>query len=179
MLGHNSALWRVDYRTDLTRASAPVCPIGYFVEARWSDDVRWLGVLFRKRLSPIETAHVNYETWPEMKDLKPFMETLFDRAWDAELPTGEQLPTLGSTVLAGAYGMQSSLQFVEDELDLEISSEDPEQSFNALYSRLLGLHDRLTPTMSAPIVQMPKRILPTAPLVRPQRADVAQKMMAA
>jgi hypothetical protein len=179
MLMHSKGLWRIEYRSDLTRAQGPVLPIGYVLESRWSNNVRWLGMLFRKRLTPIEVDHVDLKTWPEMAGLEPFMTRLFGEVWEQTLGIDGDVPQLGAPMLAVNYSMRSSLQFVTDKADLKLSNEDPEKSFANLYTRLLGLHGALTPTLKAPVVQLPppRKLTPAA--AKAARPDVEQLSRAA
>jgi hypothetical protein len=185
MLTHSEGLWRIEYRSDLSRAQGPVLPIGYVLEARWNDlearwnsDVCWLGMLFRTRLTPIELGHVDLETWPEMQELEPFMNRLFEEVWDQEGGVDNGVLRLGSPVVGSKYSMQSSLQFVSADPSVALNDEDAEQSFPALYTRLLGLHGSLAPTLSAPVVPLPQRQKPAA-VVMPVRVDVEQVLRAA
>jgi hypothetical protein len=178
MLTHSSTLWRIEYRTDLTRAREPVLPVGFVLEAHWNNDVRWLGMLFRKRLMPLELDRVNLETWPEMNDLETFMNGLFDKVWDQKVGGRHNPPRLGSALVAPNYAMHSSLHFASDEPKVKLSTEDAETSFSALYVRLLGLHGSLSPTLTAPVVRLPKKSKP-ASVVKPVRADVEQVLRAA
>jgi len=172
MLTHTNALWRIDYQGDLTKAKADTLPLGFVLEARWSSEVCWLGMLFRRRLSPLEMDYVNLETWPEMRDLESFMKGLFDRVWSTN--TGDPLK-LGSDEIASEYSVQSSLHFAADKASVTLSDVDPEKSFEELYRRLIGLHSRLLPVVKAPVVQLaPKqKVAPAA------RADVEQFLRAA
>ena len=61
MLNHDDkALWRIEFRTDLDLATAPTIPLAYLLEARWENDFRWLGMLFRKRLTLPELDLVDH-----------------------------------------------------------------------------------------------------------------------
>jgi hypothetical protein len=178
MLTHSEALWRIDYRTDLTRSNGLVLPVGFVLEARWSDNVRWLGMLFRKRLTAKELDLVDVETWPEMKGLELFMNEVFNDVWAQEIEIGKGAPALGSNVIASRYSMQSSLQFVGDVPSVQLSGTDAEESFPALYTRLLGLHDNLSPVRVAPVVALPRKERAAA-AAKPPRADVEQVLRAA
>jgi hypothetical protein len=155
MLTHSKALWRIDYRADLTRSNSLVIPVGFALEARWSNDVRWLGMLFRKRLSDRELETVNIETWPEMKNLESFMKELFEQTWDLDVAVGDGAPALASGVIASKYSARNSLQFVPDVPEIKLS-DDVDQSFTALYAMLLRLHDKLTPSTATPVIPLPR-----------------------
>lgn len=177
MLTHSKGLWRIEYQTDLSRSDKHVLPLGYVLEARWSDDVRWLGMLFRRRLSPLELEHVDLETWHELKDLEPFMNGLFENAWSQELGAATQAPSLGAGLVASRYPAHSSLQFNSTEAAIELGDEDPEDAMPKLYKCLLGLHDALTPTLVAPVLQIPRRAALATPAL--PRADVEHNLRAA
>jgi hypothetical protein len=187
MLTHSRvALWRIEYQIDLTRADSEKLPVAYMLEAHWSDDVRWLGMLFRKRLLPPEIGRVDLDTWPEMKDLPQFMNRLFDEAWNRDLTAAKAEaafdpmlpPALGSSFVASNYTGHSSLRFVAEEPAVELDDEDPAQSFGGLYQRLLGLHGELTPRLLAEVYPFPQQKKPPF-IARPLRADVEQVARAA
>jgi hypothetical protein len=180
MLTHSKGLWRIEYRSDLTRAQGPVLPVAYVLEARWNNSVRWLGMLFRKRLTPVELETVDLKTWPEMNGLEPFMTKLFDQVWTQELSLGDKSPELGARKLAVNFSMRSSLQFNEAEEKIQLNDDDPEKSFTALYTHLLNLHGKLAPTLQpkAPVVQLPLR-KPAPAAATAQRPDVEQLSRAA
>jgi hypothetical protein len=167
----NKALWRIEFRTNLTRADAPVFPIGYLLETHWQNQVRWLGLLFRRRLTVPELDIVNTDTWPELKDLEPFMKGLFDEAWAASIePAATEAPDLGSAVVAAKYQLRSALLFSHQEPALDLSGYDPVDAFPLLYSRLLGFRAALAPTLIAPVVPLNNRKKigpPPRPVVRP------------
>ena len=125
MLKHDKALWRVEYRTELTRAAAPVVPLAYVLDAAWANGVRWLGMLFRKRLTTAELDLVALGTWPELRDLEKFMGGLFDEAWSSS----SKAEIIGSRTLAPKYSMHSALQFAGEECSVNISTADPVESF--------------------------------------------------
>jgi hypothetical protein len=177
MLTHSTALWRIVYRTDLARPGGEILPLGFALEARWSNDVRWLGMLFRKRLEVLETELVDLATWSELTNLDKFMKGLFDQAWSQPLDDGDTV--LGSSLLSANYSMRSSLQFMSDDASVVLNNEDPEESFPTLYGRLLNLHSRLRPTVTAPVIQMPFRQSPPTAPATPQKADVKHEVLAA
>jgi hypothetical protein len=177
MLAHNHALWRIEFHTNLTRARDPVLPLGFLLEAHWSNGVRWLGMLFRKRLTPAEIDRVDLETWPEMKQLPQFMNGLFEKAWNTNLDETD-LPSLGSDFVATNYTNHSSLRFAAEQPSLALSDDDPEQSFADLYTHLLRLHGALSPRLAAEVHRLPGPREGT-PVVKPALADVEQVARAA
>ncbi len=164
MLTHDKALWRVEYRTDLTRARAVTVPVAYMLETHFENDVRWLGMLFRKRLTVSELDLVDIETWPELKDLEKFMTRLFDEAWKI---AGPDQP-MGSLALAPNYSMHSALQFAPADCAVSIDVEDAVESFPTLYAYLLDFRDLLSPIVTAPVVPFKTR----QPAAAGTRADV-------
>jgi hypothetical protein len=165
MLEHKKALWRVEFRSDLTRAHAPSFRVAYLLETHWVNEVRWLGMLFRKRLTAAELDLVDTQTWPEMGNLEKFMTGLFDEAWAAG---SDPKSPLGSNLLSAKYSMHSALRFAGENPDVNLNSDDPVQSFPALYGCLLDFRDLLSPVMTAPVVPFRARE-PAAPGTR---ADV-------
>ena len=167
----SKALWRIEFRTNLTRADTPVFPIGYLLETHWQNQVRWLGLLFRRRLTVPELDIVNTDTWPELKDLEPFMKGLFDEAWAASIaPTATSAPDLGSAVVAAKYQLRSALQFSREELALDLSDHEPVDAFPLLYSQLLSFRTALVPKLMAPVVPLSNRKkteLSLRPVMRP------------
>ena len=148
MLKYDKALWRVEYRTDLTRAAAPAIPLAYVLDAGWANGVRWLGMLFRKRITTAELDLVALETWPEIRDLEKFMSSLFDEAWSCS----SQTEIIGSRELALKYSMHSALYFAGEESAVDIAVDDPVQSFPALYAYLLDFRSKLAPIATAAVL---------------------------
>ena len=161
---YDKALWRIEFRTDLTRAQAPTVPVAYLLEASWKNQVRWLGMLFRKRLTVSELDFVDTETWPEMKDLEKFMSQLFEETWSISCA---QSP-MGSRSTATKYSMHSALQFAHEDCNVSIDCEDPVQTFPSLYTCLLGFRDALSPVLTAPVVPLRAK----QPAAASTRADV-------
>jgi hypothetical protein len=162
------ALWRIEFRTNLTRADAPIIRVGYLLEAHWQSQVRWLGLLFRRRLTVPELDKVNVATWPELKDLEPFMKGLFEQAWTTSAKASAAAAIeLGSTALAAKYEQRSALHFAAEKRgpDLQAFDGKPVDSFPSLYAYLLGLREDLKPTIVAPVVPLRKAPAATVPVV--------------
>ena len=75
---------RISFFTDMTRADAPVIPLGYMVEAAWPEQARWLGMIGRTRLTPFELEHVSLATWPDLRAPFGMLTTLFDHGWESD-----------------------------------------------------------------------------------------------
>jgi len=67
----------------MTRADAPVIPLGFMLEAAWPDQARWLGLIGRTRLTPLELDAVNTATWPELRAPFDMLDKLFDGGWNS------------------------------------------------------------------------------------------------
>jgi len=155
MTAVREALWRVEFRTDLTQGAAPVIPVGFLLEAHWKGHARWLGLVFRRKLTRLELDSVNVLTWPEMSNLEPFMTNLFGEAWG--FPGSDSSSALGSEGLAARFSPFNALQFVREETPVEAGHFDPVQSFASLYGKLLGFRARLHPILTAPIVPLRRK----------------------
>jgi hypothetical protein len=170
MVHHRDTVWRIEFRTDQTRADSAMLPLAYMLESHWEDGVRWLGMLFRKRLSTLELDQVNLRTWPELQNLEGFMKGLFDEAWTvAEEVVRKGELVLGSDIVAVKYPVQSALNFT---LALDeryvFGEDDAVKSFTGLYEHLLGFRDALAPRLTASVVRFPTR----TSSMRPERADL-------
>jgi hypothetical protein len=106
-----------------------------------------------------------------MKDLEKVMGRLFDEAW----ASSDLKSTLGSDILAQKYSMHSALQLAAEDVKATIESEDPVQSFPALYGYLLDFRDNLSPVVTAPVVPFKAR----QPAAAGTRADVEMTNKAA
>jgi hypothetical protein len=154
MPDHRRALWRIEFRTKLTRADSLVIPVAYLLDAQWKQgNVRWLGLLFRKRLTPAELDLVNTATWPELTEIEPFMKRLFEDAW--RMVDGAAAD-LGAAELAARYSHYSSLLFARAGEGPEKLIDEPVKAFSQLYSHMLGLREQLVPVATAPVVRLPR-----------------------
>lgn len=144
-------MWRIEYRTDATQLNSPVIPIGFMLEADWANGARWLGLLFRRKLTVPELDLVNLETWPQLKDLDAFMDALFKESWSAEVT-----PARGSAQVAGRYPSYSALHFASEPLDITFGEFHRNESFQYLYGTLLGYEERLRPVVTAPVLPFGK-----------------------
>ena len=169
MRDHRRALWRIEFRTKLTQADSLVIPVAYLLDAQWKEgSVRWLGLLFRKRLTPPELDQVNTATWPELKEIEPFMKRLFEDAWRM---VDDAAADLGAAGLAKRYSHYSSLLFARAGEGPKKLMDEPVKAFSQLYDHMLGLREQLAPVVTAPVVRMPRFRKAVAPVVT--RPDVA------
>jgi hypothetical protein len=68
----------------MTRVDAPVIPLGYMLEAAWPEKARWLGLIGRMQLTPLELDRVNTTTWPELRNPFGMLADLFEKGWVAQ-----------------------------------------------------------------------------------------------
>jgi hypothetical protein len=160
-------LWRIEFRTDLTRADATVIPLGFVHEAHFPTSIRWLGLLFRKRLTVSEADRIDLLTWPELRDdLEPFMRSLFDSAWSLARTASDN--ALGTPTVAAKYSHRSALHFAPLGEGPPVASRDPVKRCLELCTHLLALRGKLAPVISAPVVPLRRRkTLAPAATVRP------------
>jgi hypothetical protein len=169
MPDHRRALWRIEFRTKLTQADSLVIPVAYLLDAQWKEgSVRWLGLLFRKRLTPAELDEVNTATWPELTEIEPFMKRLFEEAWRM---VDDAATDLGAAGLAARYSHYSSLLFARAGEGPEKIMDEPVKAFSQLYDHMLGLREKLAPVVKAPVIPLLRSRKATAPVAA--RPDVA------
>lgn len=166
MTDSKSALYRLDFRTNLTSAAAPTINFGYMLETALDGGFRFLGLASRKSLSKLERDLINFRTWPELDNLDSYMGKLFERAWEHVCQAEPEDLRLGAEFVAREHTLQSAFCFVHQPvaaLGLNLSGE-VDQVHNSLYSSLVSLGHRLTPALTAPVLPM----MPLA--VGPERA---------
>ena len=158
MTEHTAGLWRIEFTTDVARAGAPVVPLGFMLEAHWTGGIRWLGLIFRKKIDPVELSYVDLSTWPELDAPDPFMKRLFDEAWSGA--AGEKL---GAAKVADSYRNQGALRFADDKGCPALLGDPIDHGFPMLYAHLIGLRNRLAPTIVTPILPFRSRGAPALP----------------
>lgn len=147
-----TAVSRIEFRTNLMRANAPIIRLGFLVECCW-DDFRWMGMIYRPALTPNELKASNLETWPELLAPEPLLRSLFDKAWESA--DGE-----GGAALAELYGCLSAFHVAIDEANSSfadgLSSELDDGELDAkLYARLRQFEARLEPACQAEVISLP------------------------
>ncbi|SEI85406.1 hypothetical protein SAMN05518849_1011118 [Sphingobium sp. AP50] len=161
MTDSKRALYRLDYRTDLTSIEAPTINLGYMLEAAVENGFRFLGLASRKALTPLEMDLVNLHTWPEMADLDGFMDTLFARAWDHVCEAEPDDLRLGCESIAFNHSAMSALHFASLEpIQMDDMKGDVDALHRHLYDELLRLGGKLKPVLTAPVISLPKRRMP-------------------
>ena len=83
MTGPLGRISRIAFVTDMTRGDAPVIPLGYMVEGAWLDRARWLGLIGRTRLTPLEPNTVDLTSWAQLESPYDLLNSFFDRGWAA------------------------------------------------------------------------------------------------
>jgi hypothetical protein len=151
---------RISFLTDMTRADAPVIPLGYMLEAAWPEKARWLGLVGRMRLTPLELDRVNKTTWPELHNPFATLADLFEKGWDAQW--GEA----GTVIQNGWSRSAFSVETSEHQIGPALSAESAEAwggTCNLLCAELNALRVKLAPTLIA----QPIRLQPAARKTRP------------
>ncbi len=157
-------LSRISFFTDMTRADAPVIPLGYMLEAAWPDRARWLGLVGRTRLTPLELDRINLTTWPDLHAPFRLLADLFEQGWKS--PWGEA----GAAVQSGWSRSAFAIDTNEHSLDTMSagSAEEWTATCDQLCVQLNELHVRLAPVL----VAKPARLLTLKP-TKPVPAAVA------
>ncbi len=165
MLVTHSAVWRIEFRTDATRADAPVIPLGVLRESCVADDGRFLGLIFRPKLSPLESDKMNFDTWPELSEarLESFMNDLFERAWAQSCEAVDG--TLGAERIAALYSQHSALTFLKSPAR-ECQAQTWQRLQLSLHESLFDHETWLVPALTAPV--LPMRRKPVVQPVHPQ-----------
>jgi hypothetical protein len=145
-------LWRIEFDTDLTMAGSLIIPLGFLLEARWPQRARAQGMVFRRRIMPLELDRVNLSTWPELGEVEKFMKTLFAQAWDN-----------GTENVAGGFTARSALHFSRQSTAIELGAFDRVHSAPRVLEQLLAMSDQLAPNIAAPVVKLPSRKVPSIP----------------
>jgi hypothetical protein len=153
------ALWRIEFRTDMTRAGAPIIPLAFLVEAAWPRGGRWQGMLFRPSLTKNELAACDLQTWAELEAPDPFLRGLFSEAWRAG-------PEVGAEVLLNRYSDRSAFHIApqaHDGLAAAAAEQATPHTFAALTEFIRNFKDCLQPVLKADVVDFgqSRRRLPT------------------
>ena len=75
---------RISFHLDMTRANAPVVPLGFILEAAWDKRARWMGLIGRTRLNDHELGQVNLNTWPDLRTPFSLLDGMFEKGWEAD-----------------------------------------------------------------------------------------------
>ncbi|HEX3430802.1 MAG TPA: hypothetical protein VHT03_07940 [Rhizomicrobium sp.] len=156
---------RISFQSDMTRGDAPVIPFARILECVWPDVLRWVGLIGRTRLMPLELDAINLETWPEFREPHALLSRLWDEGWNAEWG-------LAGAALETVWG-RSALSVVTEPLagllpDCNHSDADAAliEAHPILWARMLAEENHLKPKLIAPVTEMrlrqPTRVQPTA-----------------
>lgn len=158
MIGPKVAAFRVAYVADLNKANGLQIPLGFLIEGISADQGRFLGLLFRTSLTPLEADRVNVATWPELGRLEEFMTGIFDRAWATD-PLDGAASRLGVEALAANFSVHSSLQLnVAPAPRLAASTmAEIDRLEDKLFKHLSDWKQELIPALIAPVVAFPQR----------------------
>lgn len=141
---------RIAFFTDMTRAGAPVLPLGFMLEAAWPAQARWLGLIGRTRLTPFELAQVNLTTWPALRMPFGMLDQLFEQGWASEW--GQASQSIQKT------WSRSALTIMTDEYPLTTLSAETAEAWastcDVLCTHLNALHVKLVPALVAEPMQI-------------------------
>jgi hypothetical protein len=167
---------RISFLTDMTRADASVLPLGFMLEAAWPDQARWLGLIGRTRLTPLELDRVNLTTWPDLRAPFNMLDKLFDQGWQSEWG--------GAGVTIQKQWSRSAFAIDIDDYPLKTFSADTAEAWastcEALCASLNALHVRLAPVLVAPLIPLraPKAPAVARPIDIRTRAGAPEAMAA-
>jgi hypothetical protein len=162
MTGPLGRISRIAFVTDMTRGDAPVIPLGFMLEAAWPDKARWLGLISRTRLTPLELDAINLTSWPQLESPYGLLNSFFDKGWAATW--GEA----GSTIQS--EWMRSSMQITIDDNSATLLTLTPDSSVawtatcNTMSAHLEALRAHLVPSIKAPVVGL-QRLKGPAPVM--------------
>jgi hypothetical protein len=159
MLETYSALWRIEFRTDASKADALAIPLGYLRESSVAENGRFLGLIFRPTLTPLELDRINLNTWPEIAgdQLEAFMNALFDRSWVDVCAADEGV--LGTAKIAASYAGHSALAFVSTTVK-EIKAKNWMNLQLHLHESLFDFEEFLHPALSAEVLPFNRQAAP-------------------
>lgn len=148
---------RISFLTDMTRGDAPVVPLAFMLEGVWPGEARWLGLIGRTQLTPLELDRINLTTWPDLAQPFKFLSGLFTHGWNAD--EGEAGAAVFSAWRRSAVDI--AVKDYEDPLrNKNVNFKDaPDEACNALLGELGKLVPRLRPVLIAPVVPI-RRELP-------------------
>jgi hypothetical protein len=149
---------RISFFTDMTRADAPVIPLGFILEAAWPDQARWLGLIGRTRLTPLELDKINLITWPDLRAPFALLDNLFEKGWQSAW--GEAGHSIQKDWSRSAFSVDT-----DDHPITTLTADTPEAwtaTSEVLCALLNALHVKLGPALVAK--PTPLRA-PAAPLI--------------
>jgi hypothetical protein len=151
MLETYSALWRIEFRTDASKADALAVPLGYLRESSVAGDGRFLGLIFRPSLTILELDRINLATWPELAEerLEQFMNELFESAWVDVSAANDG--SHGTSIIAQKYSGYSAFSFVATNAK-ELKAENWNRLQLKLHASLFEFENALAPSLSAQIL---------------------------
>jgi hypothetical protein len=153
---------RISFLTDMTRADAPIIPLGYMFEAVWPKKARWLGLIGRLRLTPPELERVNMATWSELKEPFKLMTNLFFQGWAAPWATAGEVIQHEYHRSALSIGIgDRSASLIDRRID---SAAAWATTNNCLLVELAAFQSQLVPVIQATVVTAPRpKQAPAAP----------------
>ncbi len=153
---------RISFFTDMTRADAPVIPLGFILEAAWPDQARWLGLIGRTRLTRPELDKINLTTWPDLCAPFALLDSLFEKGWQSAW--GEAGYSIQKDWSRSAFSVKTDDYPAVGTLTADTSEEWTATS-DVLCTQLNALHVKLGPILIARPI--PPRASPAPPITRP------------
>ena len=150
---------RISFQTDMTRADAPVFPFARVLECVWPNAIRWVGLIGRTRLTPLELDKINLDTWPEFQNPHDLLMKVWDCGWDSTW--GDAGWAIQKNGIGSAWRLISKICKASSQSRFQA---DPDATLTEaspiLLVRMMAERTHLAPTLSAPI--LPLRVQPTA-----------------
>ena len=143
---------RISFHTDMTRAGAPVIPLGVMIEAVVPERARWLGLIGRPRLVRLELDMINLRTWPQLDAPFAMMTDMFEQAWEAG-------PGLAGSHLSGKFGSSALSVLTNDSAAVsQVLKADTAADWaitrHALLQSLETFEAELVPCVTTPVLPL-------------------------
>lgn len=166
------SITRIAFQSDMTRADAPVIPFARILECVWPDAIRWLGLIGRTRLTPLELEVINLETWPEFREPHPLLAKIWDKGWSADWGgAGELLQREWSRTALGV-STESLSGLLPDTNHTDIA-DALREAHPILWTHMIAEAEHLRPIIKAPVLRFPAPAQPAKPLPTAARSETA------
>jgi hypothetical protein len=157
----------------MTRRDSLVIPLGFMLEVVWPDQARWLGLIGRTHLTPLELDLVHAPSRADITAPWKFLEECFDIGWaDPAGTAGDHLAERHAFALH--FARPEAINCAEN---LTVDSDDAWfLAQTSLSNQLLTLGRSLRPALTAPVIKLPPAPMPVAvvPVARPSTKVLAE-----
>ena len=154
-------LSKIEFRTDMTRKSGLIIPLGFLLEVTWENQARWLGMIGRTHLTPIEADLVHGPSKQELENPWKFLADSFDSV--CEEPWGTACDHL-----ANRYAWALNFSRPEPTSAADTLTVETDDAWiiaqNHLSGDLLIRGRTLRPAAIAPVIQFPQPIPAPVPV---------------